>query len=44
MLQAYVAVIEEFDFGSKQRDLIVCMYFPIMNNTDYLRKIEQSLK
>ena len=43
-LQAYVAAIEEFDFGSKQWDLIVCMYFPIINNTDYLRRIEQSLK
>jgi 2-polyprenyl-3-methyl-5-hydroxy-6-metoxy-1,4-benzoquinol methylase len=43
-IQAYVKTIEEFQFGSEQWDLIVCMYFPIINETSYLRKIEQSLK
>ncbi|CAF1068621.1 unnamed protein product [Rotaria sordida] len=43
-LQTYVTTIEEFHFGFEQWDLIVCMYFPIMNETSYLRRIEQSLK
>ncbi|CAF2642770.1 unnamed protein product [Rotaria sp. Silwood2] len=43
-LQAQVTTIEEFHFGFEQWDLIVCMYFPIINQTSYLRRIEQSLK
>ncbi|CAF4934001.1 unnamed protein product [Rotaria sp. Silwood1] len=43
-LQAYVTTIEEFHFDVEQWDLIICMYFPIINQTNYLRRIEQSLK
>ncbi|CAF1319480.1 unnamed protein product [Adineta ricciae] len=43
-LQSYVASIEEFSFGLEQWDLVVCMYFPLINQTSYLRRIEQSLK
>jgi SAM-dependent methyltransferase len=43
-LKAYVTTAEEFNFGLEQWDLILCMYFPIINSTSYLRKIEQSLK
>ncbi|CAF0952970.1 unnamed protein product [Rotaria sordida] len=43
-LQTHITTIEEFHFGFEQWDLIVCMYFPIMNETSYLRRIEQSLK
>ena len=43
-LQLHVKSVEEFDFGSEQWDLIICMYSPIINETNYLRRIEQSLK
>lgn len=43
-LQLHVKSVEEFDFGFEQWDLILCMYSPIINETSYLRKIEQSLK
>nr|AEN94412.1 methyltransferase type 11 [Adineta vaga] len=43
-LQTYVTSIEEFYFGVEQWDLIVCIYFPIINQTKYLQKLEQSLK
>ncbi|CAF1068583.1 unnamed protein product [Rotaria sordida] len=43
-LQTHITTIEEFDFGFEQWDLIICMYFPIINETNYLRRIEQSLK
>ena len=36
--------IEEFQFGLEQWNLIICLYFPIINETSYLYKLEQSLK
>lgn len=43
-LQASLSTIEEFHFGLEQWDLILCMYFSIINETSYLQKLEQSLK
>ncbi|CAF2724755.1 unnamed protein product [Rotaria sp. Silwood2] len=44
ILQAHVTTIEEFHFDVEQWDLIICMYFSIINQTSYLKRIEQSLK
>ena len=43
-LDAQLNTIENFDFGVERWNIILCMYVPLINDSDYLTRLEKSLK
>ena len=43
-LETHLATAEDFDFGTERWDIILSMYFPLINQSKYLTRLEGSLK